>query len=443
MSFKGFKYKFSAEYSVRKAASAAGIVAFCLSGPVHAESLTELIPSLLKSHNLVKASEADLDAATNRVRETLGGWFPTLNVTAHYGRELQNKPEGTDDTEFVTREADFSVKQLVWDFGATNARVRATEFTRDSVKHTLESIKQDLILRAVTAFMNVKRTADVLALARKSEANIKKQTELEDALVKRGAGLSSDVLQAKATLSGAQARRVQAQGALAVARNAYRAVFHTDTADINGMKKPELPEDLIPPSLKDAIELALNENPKLLTADAGARVAKETIKATKSSSFYPTIEAVAEAKLKEDAGGTAGNQQEQVAKIQMSFPFNLGFTAINTLKAAEGDATSAAKRLGESKDLTEQQVRDSWDNLKTAKNTADFLRNQADIQSEFLALARKERQLGNRSLIDVLSGETAFINATSDATSAETDVAIAVFTLLNNMGRLNLDAIRD
>ncbi|MDP6927867.1 MAG: outer membrane efflux protein, partial [Rhodospirillales bacterium] len=63
--------------------------------------------------------------------------------------------------------------------------------------------------------------------------------------------------------------------------------------------------------------------------------------------------------------------------------------------------------------------------------------------SEFLALARKERQLGNRSLIDVLSGETAFINATSDATSAETDVAIAVFTLLNNMGRLNLDAIRD
>lgn len=434
----------STRSSARKVVIAlTGVLLFGVPGVSQAESLSELIPGLLKSHNLVKASESDLDAATNRVRETLGGWFPTLNVTAHYGRELQNKPEGTDDTELVTREADLSLTQLVWDFGATNARLRASELTRESARFTLSAIKQDLILRAVTAYLNVMRTAKVLELARKSESNIKKQTELENALVQRGAGLSSDVLQAKATLSGAQARRVQAEGALSVARNAYRAVFQTDVADISAMKQPTSPEDLIPPNLKDAIALALSENPKLLTADAGARVANETIKSTKASSFYPKIEAVAESKLKEDVGGTAGNQQEQVAKLQMSFPFNLGFTAVNTLKAAEGDASAAAKRVGESKDLVEQQVRDSWANLQTQTNTAEFLRNQSNIQAEFLALARKERQLGNRSLIDVLSGETAFINATSDATSAEFDVSIAVFTLLNTLGRLDAAAIRE
>ena len=433
----GSEYLNPAISSLRNAAAVVGVAVSCLYGSAQAESLTELLPDLLKSHNLVKASEADLDAATNRVRETLGGWFPTLNVSAHYGRELQNKPEGTDDTEFVSREADFTVTQLVWDFGATNSRVRASELTRDSSKHTLESVRQDLILRAVTAYLLVKRSAKVLVLARKSEASIKKQAELEDALVKRGAGLSSDVLQAKATLSGAHARR------LAVSRNAYRAVFHTEVTNFDAMKSPVLPEDLIPPSLKDAIDVALNENPKLLTADTSARVAAETIRSTKASNFYPTIEAVAEAKLKEDVSGTAGNQQEQIAKLQLSFPFNLGFTAINTLKAAEGDATSAARRVGETKDLIEQQVRDAWDNLQTAKNTSAFLKNQADIQSEFLELARKERQLGNRTLNEVLTAESQFINASINATSAETDVAIAIFTLLNQMGRLNLDAIRD
>ena len=56
-------------------------------------------------------------------------------------------------------------------------------------------------------------------------------------------------------------------------------------------------------------------------------------------------------------------------------------------------------------------------------------------------MARRERQLGNRSLIDVLAGETALINASSDATSADTDVAIAVFTMLNVMGQLDANSV--
>jgi adhesin transport system outer membrane protein len=67
---------------------------------------------------------------------------------------------------------------------------------------------------------------------------------------------------------------------------------------------------------------------------------------------------------------------------------------------------------------------------------------QANIASEFLELARRERQLGNRSLIDVLAGETALINASSDAASADTDVAIAVFALLNVINAVNVDVVK-
>jgi len=49
--------------------------------------------------------------------------------------------------------------------------------------------------------------------------------------------------------------------------------------------------------------------------------------------------------------------------------------------------------------------------------------------------------LGNRSLIDVLAGETALINASSDAASADTDVAIAVFTLINVIGAITPDIV--
>ncbi|MBT5938645.1 MAG: hypothetical protein HOG95_01875, partial [Rhodospirillaceae bacterium] len=54
---------------------------------LQAESLTDLVRPLLKSHNLIKASQSDLKAAEERVKETRGGWYPTATVTTHYGKE--------------------------------------------------------------------------------------------------------------------------------------------------------------------------------------------------------------------------------------------------------------------------------------------------------------------------------------------------------------------
>jgi outer membrane protein, adhesin transport system len=86
-------------------------------------------------------------------------------------------------------------------------------------------------------------------------------------------------------------------------------------------------------------------------------------------------------------------------------------------------------------------VRNAWEGLDTAKEKLDYLRTQSDISAEFLELARKERTLGTRSLIDVLAGETSLINASADAAAAETDVAVAVYKLLNAMGQLSVDAV--
>jgi adhesin transport system outer membrane protein len=72
-----------------------------------------------------------------------------------------------------------------------------------------------------------------------------------------------------------------------------------------------------------------------------------------------------------------------------------------------------------------------------------LLTNQANIAAEFLELARKERELGNRTLLEVLQGETDLINANSDAVKAQTDLAIAMYTLLNIMGRLTMKTVMD
>ena len=89
--------------------------------PSKAESLSQLIPQLLATHDRVQAGKSDLDASRERIRETRGRWFPELNVSGHYGYENINKTPGTPDTSQPSRVLDASITQLLWDGGAANA----------------------------------------------------------------------------------------------------------------------------------------------------------------------------------------------------------------------------------------------------------------------------------------------------------------------------------
>lgn len=409
--------------------------------PSQGESLSELLPDFLNNHNLIKASKADVSAAKETAEAAKGGWYPALSITATGGNEQQNKPSGTDDTNMASRELDFTVTQRLWDGGATSSSVRSAKLAQEQAEAVFTTTKSSLLLRGFTAYINVVRAAESLKYARRSEENIKKQTELENSLVKRGAGFSTDVLQAKVQLAGAQARRVRAQGALEVAKNAYRGVFLRDSGPTDSLVKPVLPVDLLPASVEEAVKLALTNNASLIASDLTSKIAMESVKSTRASSYSPTIDGIVDWKHKKDVSATAGNQHEVFGKVELNFPFNLGFTAINTLKASEETYSAANYRYADAKTSIEESTRNAWEQLKTAKANAELLSNQANIAAEFLEFARKERTLGRRSLLDVLSGETALINSSSDAASAEIDVAIAIFTLLDAMGELDEEAL--
>ena len=118
-------------------ALASGLVVF-ISGIAQAESLSSLIPQLLKTNNLVKASEAAAATANQQIRVSEGGWLPTLGVTGIYGHEKQKKPEGTDDTDYAARSVDLSVTQLLWDFGNVNSQIRASQIGLTRAQADLE-----------------------------------------------------------------------------------------------------------------------------------------------------------------------------------------------------------------------------------------------------------------------------------------------------------------
>ena len=419
----------------------AAVAVIAATPPVSAETLAEALASLVKNQKQIKAAEADVDAAKERAEAAWGDWYPTLGVTANIGKEKQNKDTGTADTEEVPRELDVSITQQLWDFGSSNASIRSAKLSLRRARLNLISTRQALILQGIEAHLNLMRANKTLGFARGSVANIQRQAKLEDARVQRGSGFTTDVLQAKTQLAGAEARRNNFAGGLRNAINAYRRFFGKDPGKIEALKHPRVPFEMVPKKLDDLIRAMHESNPGLKVSKLDADILNETIKQTRADELFPTLEASAETKRKIDVGGTIGESTEQLFKVELSYSLNLGLTGVNTLKASKQDHLAATNRYIDARDSFEQQARDLWSNFERDRLNAEFLKNQADIAAEFLELARRERQLGNRSLIDVLAGETALINANSDATAAETDVMLDVFRLINIMGKLEADII--
>jgi len=407
-----------------------------------AQSLYDNLIELARTHKQVKAAEADLEAAKERAEAAWAKWYPELSVTGSYGREKQNNTRGTADTDGVPREVDLKLTQQLWDFGATNAGIRRSRLEADRARANLAAARQGVVLQGIDAHMSLIRSRKVLGFADGSVANIKRQAELEDSRVQRGGGFTTDVLQAKTQLAGAEARRTNFAAAVQNAINTYRRFFNKEPGKVEDMKDPRVPFEQLPKTLDATIQISLENNPGLKASQLDAEVLRETISRVRAEEFFPTLNASAEQKRKQDVGGTLGNENEQLFKVELTYSLNLGLTERNTLRAAKGDHLASTNRYIDARDALERAVRDQWSNLERDRLNAEFLRNQANIAAEFLELARRERQLGKRSLIDVLAGETALINANSDAAAAETDVALDVFRLINLMGRLEPEAVK-
>ncbi len=326
--------------------------------------------------------------------------------------------------------------QLIWDFGATGTKIEKAKLRLAKSELSLFQTRQNVMFEVVRSAVQLRRTLGVLRYAKRSEDNVRRQTGLEESKVRSGGGYSTDVLQAKTQLVGAKTRRLHAERGKKQALISFRRYFpnmspQSRSMDVLTSVLKELPSDV-----EDALAIAGRNNPKVQIALLDEQIATKTIKETKRDSYLPKLDLVGKAEYNNNVGGTAGEKQTASIKLQLSMPVNLGFTSVNKVSAFESDAEAASYKLADARLQVEEAVLNAWVKFETARASAALLRDQAALAKGFLELARQERTLGNRSLIDVLSGESAHFNALSDALSAEADVLLAAFEILKATGQL-------
>ncbi|MBF0219442.1 MAG: TolC family protein [Gammaproteobacteria bacterium] len=403
--------------------------------------LVDLLTNLLTENEEIIAANAAVEAESLRAKAALGKWYPNLDLTLNSGSQNNH----ADDGSVATSESKLKLTQLLWDFGATNTALEISRLRLQEQELALQKLQQRLILDGATAVIKLNRAAKLLNFSQQSEENIRRQTGLEEIRVSGGMGFSTDLLQSQAQLAAAKARRLQNEGDYALAANRYYELFGI-TADLKlQTADPALPPLLakLPPQLADAITLGLDQNQELRLAHLADKRLELEVHRTRANELLPIIDlSLEESQRYNDAGISGSDKHETIAKIELRLPFNLGLAGVRTVDAAVADAFAQRQSTLTQAKAVERQIRDAWLQLEVSQSRAESLLLQSEISAAFLELARRERELGNRSLLDVLSGETALINARSDAEAAQIDTLLAALNLLNALAMLQLELLQ-
>ena len=417
------------------------LLLFFLNTNVYSQTLGDLLEKILKKDESINSSKIAIDKANNDLSSVFSAFTPKIDLSIPVGNEkLINNDAVNTDLDYY----EFSAKitQNIYDFGNSTSKYKNAKNKIEIAQISKNNVISNKIFEAITAYLGYIKAYEVLEYAKKSEGRIRQVTNLENEKVARGGGLASNVLQSKARLAGAKATRVRFEGELSQATNRFYNIFRELPSDIKTFKRPQLPLEYLPENESEAIRLAKENNISLNLSRINLKNSENTIKGSKSK-FFPTIKAIAELKNKRNMSGIEGTEIDQTYKLEMKYPISIGgpyglfYKERADYKSSMNQYMIAKYSHDKLERNLEEVIRNAWQTRKIAKENFEFLSNQANISGEFFDLAMKEVRLGNRQLIDILSSETAYINAKSSAETAKTQYELSIYQLLLSMGTLN------
>lgn len=407
-----------------------------------ASNIHALLSNLLKNNEEIQTFQHRVDSAKALARQSRGSYYPTLDLYGDTGQEKVEK-EFEENTNEFRYQVNLRGNQLLTDFGRTTNTINRDELLLMQAEAGLESVKQQMMREGITAYINIVRARERLKTALFSEKRIKALTGIEKALVQKGAGLTSDVLQAKSQLAGAMALTVEARGALNIAKNHFTTIFyHSPTPwEIEHFQDIEFPSAQLPAALDTAVQKAMKSNPEIQITKYNLDITEKEVLISKAA-YFPTLNLFVQATHENDNNGTLGYRRTYATGIEFKQNLYRGGIDKAGIRRAVSNKTAAGSQLEYAMKQVKEQVSNNWEQLFILKEKNKLLEQQIDILKNFLELAKKERRMGTRSLLDVLNGEVNYINAQGNAISAREDTKIAAYNLLFSMGKINLDLFK-
>ena len=188
------------------------------------ETLQDAVKYMLQTNPEIKATAYNRLARDQEVTQAKGGYYPTLDAYASLGAD--HRVHTYEKTEISRpKETVFSLRQNVFQFGATYNEVSRQEARVRSQAYLLQGTSENLTLQAAKVYLNVLRNLELHELAKENLLNHERIHDQMKLRSTSGVDRKADLDQVVGRLALAQSNMVVTKTNIADAQTDYLAVI--------------------------------------------------------------------------------------------------------------------------------------------------------------------------------------------------------------------------
>jgi outer membrane protein len=400
-------------------------------------TLRQALGTAYETNPQLDAQRAALRATDENVAQANAGWRPTVNAQGTYGvQDVNQQVQGLLTHPLSTQ---LVISQPLYRGGRTVAEVSRAKAQVRAGRAQLSNTEQNVLLDGVTAYMDVVRDAKSLKLKQHNVADLQKQLEATQEQVRVKELTNTDLAQAQARLSGAEADLVNSQGQLQVSRSSFEHTIGRPAETLE--ERPPMPS--MPATLQEAIQISLKANPFLVQAQESARAAGYAVDDSVGA-LQPQVTLQGEWQYAQGQptglggfGGPATQASHVKALIgQVTVPLYQGGADEAQVRQAKEQRSQAELAVADAERQVLDATRSSWESWRAAVKSITSQRAAVAADQTALDGVRQEQQVGTRTVLDVLNAEQELLNAQVAEVDAERNAIVAGFQLLSAMGTL-------
>lgn len=427
--------------------TASAVLALVAAAPVSAETLGEALTAAYLNSGLIEQNRATLRAADESVAQALAALRPVVEWSGNVQRTYSyagsySTSSSTGATSFVkfgsvsnTTSLELSTSIVLY---AGNRNRLGIDLAKESVLATragLVSVEQQVLLRAVSAFMNIRRYAQTVSLRENNVRVISQELRAARDRFEVGEVTRTDVALAEARLAAARAALAAAQGDLILAGEEYLAAVGKKPRNlINPRSLPKFPS-----SVAEAKKAALRHHPDLIAQQHTVTLREISILIAEGAR-KPTVSLSGSYGVTENFDNRAFSRGGTI-RLGAGGPIYNGGKLDSLVREAIADRDAARGGLHKIYADVEQNVGIAYGNLKVARANRASFEEQVRAATVAFQGVREEAKLGARTTLDVLDAEQELLDARASLVGAQVNESIAAYQVLSSLGLLTAEAL--
>ncbi|MEW9919370.1 TolC family outer membrane protein [Marimonas sp. MJW-29] len=405
-----------------------------------ADTLADALVGAYTYSGLLEQNRALLRAADEDVAVAAAALKPVLRwsagLTQNFGRVRTSASRVTIDNDDLTAALNLIAELVLYDFGSRRLRIEAAKESVLATREALLDIEQQILLRAVAAYMGVIEAQEFVALR---ENNVRLLTQELRAAQDRfdvGEVTRTDVALAQAQLAQARSGLAAARGELVSAVEEYRNVVGRDPGTVR--QPSSLPA--IRENVDAAKAVAVRNHPSLKSAQHQVAAADLLARATLSD-MKPTINLTGRLAATENLNANEFNRGGSIG-LEAGQTIYQGGALSATARRAQAQADAQRGNLHTVRNDVTQDVGNAYATLTTVQ--AQLAASERQVRAAQIAFdgIREEAALGARTTLDVLDAEQALLDAQSLQVQARAALYVAAYRILASTGRLTAKDLR-